>query len=393
MPKRYEHIARLIAGHLKGELSAQDRIELNAWLDERPSNRSFLERLQDEGRLEAKLKILHAVDREGLWALTQKKLADGEMLDHVPQPGRFRRWLPYVAAMLIGAFLLAWYFAPTPAETVIETVEQVPVDTKPGGHRATLKLTDGRRISLDETRQGIIIGPNGVTYNDGDPLANIHKEATRLQEIDRLELHTPHGGMYQITLPDGSQVWLNAGSTLKYPSRFSADQREVELEGEGYFVVTRDLNRPFTVRSGEHRVRVLGTAFNINAYPDQSELITTLVEGSVDVIDPASASHILRPGQQAIFDGEQIKVAQVDVSYYTSWKDGRFTFNREELSEVLKQIERWYDVEFVSKINIEDVQLWGTLSRDVMLSELLKVLELNTELKFKQEGRRVIVDR
>lgn len=394
MSNRYEHIVYLIAGYLKRELSAQEKVELNAWLDECPSNRSFLKGLQDEDRLEAKLKILHAVDREALWTLTEKKLVDRGMGNYTSQPSQFRQWIPYVAAMLIGALVLTWYIVPTSEETAIEVAERESLDTRPGGSRATLKLADGRRISLDETRQGIIVGVNGVTYNDGDPLAHISKQpGTQPQQTDRLELHTPNGGTYQITLSDGSQVWLNAGSTLKYPNQFSADTREVELEGEGYFLVTREVNRPFTVHSGDHQIRVLGTAFNINAYPDQNELVTTLVEGSVDVIDPDLASHILKPGQQAIFDGEQIKVAQVDVSYYTSWKDGRFIFNREELSVVLKQIERWYDVDFVSRINIEDVRLWGTLSREVMLSEILKVLELNTGLTFNQEGRRIIVDR
>lgn len=263
-------------------------------------------------------------------------------------------------------------------------------DIAPGGNRAILTLEGGSSIELDSSQGGVKVKDGEVRYEGGELVAKAQKNPSQVMQYATLA--TPKGGQYQVTLSDGTNVWLNAASALTYPTQFAGNVREVELVGEGYFDVATDKQRPFIVKSKGQQVRVLGTQFNVNAYPDENEWATTLVEGSVEVINAHSnASHRLKPGQQAILRGDAVDIDPVNVAYYTSWKDGRFTFNRTKLPVILRQIERWYDVEFSYTGTVPDMTLWGTLSRDVMLSELLQTLEVNTGFNFNLEGRRIVM--
>lgn len=389
MPYPYEYVALLIVKYLRDELSENEKDSLESWLEEHPENRAFLQGMRDENLLEKKLRALYAMKSDRLWEITQKKLADRKLIKRTV---RFdtKRWIPYAAALLIGGMVCFWQLRPHAPEQLAAD-EQIVNDIRPAGNRATLELANGRSIVLDQGREEIVVSKDGVTYGDGDFLEVPNDIVFGNEEV--FTLQTPLGGTYKIILADGSQVWLNAGSILKYPKEFGLEKRQVELVGEGYFVVTPDAHRPFTVRSAEQEVTVLGTEFNISAYTNQKELVTTLIEGSVEVIDAHQQSYALRPGEQAVFDGKTMRVTSVDVNYYTSWKIGRFIFNREPLQEVLKQLTRWYDVEFVSQVDLRSIELWGTLSRDIMLSELLDVLEINTGLTFKRKGRRVMINK
>lgn len=396
MPNRYVYLAQIISGHLSGKLTHEEQTFLQNWLAQRSENQAFLDELENENRLQEKLTAIHEVDRDRLWALTNEKIINKGLIKRtstIRNFRSFRKWIPYAAALLIATLTVSWYFLTKQPSQVAAIVSRPPaLGILPDDNQATLTLPDGRTITLDEARNGIIVGIKGITYNDGNPLTNLGDIPKGSSQAALLALRTPNGKTYQIVLPDGSRVWLNAASTLKYPSQFTAQAREVELIGEGYFEIVKDPQRPFTVTSGDHQIRVLGTQFNVNAYPDEKELVATLVEGSVDVLNTHSkTSHLLKPGQQARLHQDAIEITDVNVSYYTSWKDGRFTFNREKLPVILRQIERWYDIKFINDATNLDIQLWGTLSREVTLSELLKVLEMNTGMKFKQEGRRVIV--
>ena len=261
-------------------------------------------------------------------------------------------------------------------------------DIAPGSNRAVLTVDSGVRVELDSTKAGIQVQDGQVRYNDGTVIQ------ASLETRQYAVLTTPNGGNYTITLPDGTKVWLNAASTLRYPLSFTGDVREVALDGEAYFEVHKNHKQPFTVVSHGQRVTVLGTTFNVNAYLDEGEITTTLVEGAVEVTKQgADDGQPLYPGQQAVFKNNTFDIKAVDVSYYTNWRTGKFTFDRVKLSVVLRHIERWYDVEFVGSSAIADVPFWGSLSREVMLSELLDVLALNTGLTFKREGRTIMMKR
>ncbi|GGC41118.1 hypothetical protein GCM10011386_36440 [Parapedobacter defluvii] len=304
-----------------------------------------------------------------------------------------RRRVAYlrVAAVLAVALSVGAAFYLYRHETADNTV-QIPqlADIQPGGNRAILVVEGGETIVLDSTQLGVKVEPGVIRYEGGALVTQVSEGEAGIQYAT---LTTSRGGQYQVTLPDGSNVWLNAASSLRYPVRFTGDTREVELEGEGYFEVAANKHQPFIVKSKQQAVEVLGTKFNINVYENEGAPATTLLEGAVRLVQASDRNNRreLQPGQQAVIRDGRIQVKPVNVSYYTSWKDGKFTFDRIGLSVVLRQIERWYDVEFEYDKAIPEVPLWGTLSRNVLLSELLQALEINTGYQFKREGRKVIM--
>ncbi|GGG88123.1 iron dicitrate transporter FecR [Parapedobacter pyrenivorans] len=412
MPDRYEYLAQLIANYLRQELTAEEQRALNEWLAERLENREFLDGLNDTQHLSQKLQIFHAVERTRLWELTQRKLEADQVIqtseeEHdVPSKTHIlRRWMPYVAAMLLATSVVTWFYVNDRAPSKSETVSIPSTDVPPGGNRATLTLAGGRTITLDEARDGIVIGDGEITYNDGDPLATLKPgESGRSEkedvvaegEIVFLELTTPKGGTYQITLPDGTRVWLNASSTLKYPSRFTEKERVVELAGEGYFEVNRQKDiqskfLPFKVITNGQTVEVLGTKFNVSAYPDDEEERTTLVEGAVRLWGGTGGEHItLVPGEQGTLVNGNIAKAPVDTDQYTAWMNGRFHFNHTSFDEMIRQVARWYDVEVTYRGTIPQETFTGKMQRDLSLLTILDLLNISNA-KIKLEGRTLIV--
>lgn len=316
--------------------------------------------------------------------------------DGVQHPVRsLRRWLPYAAAVIITLAVGIWFFTGNRwSENGSRRLADITaVDIPPGGNRATLTLADGRTINLSEAQTGIVVEDENITYEDGNPLAVIssNPRAGGEREISPLELTTPKGGTYQITLPDGSKVWLNAASTLKYPSKFYDDERVVEISGEAYFSVVDDEHKPFKVVSNGQEIQVLGTEFNISAYPDDNETRTTLVNGVVQIVNLQSKIvNKIMPGQQATIRGAQTDVHHVDTEPYTAWKDGYFYFEKTPLEEILRQASRWYDVEIVYKRGIPKETFSGDIKRDVSLLGLLEILHLST-INVTLEGNTLII--
>ncbi len=312
-------------------------------------------------------------------------------------------WIRVVAATLVIAFVASYFYLERQKKH--ETKYHV-ADIAPGRNQATLTLANGHTIELSGDREGIVIEDSGITYTDGETIQvqgikNVGNNDQSGLATQDLQLTTPNGGQYHIILPDGSKVWLNAASSLRYPPKFSGNTREVVLNGEGYFEVAKNEKQPFVVRSKGQEVQVVGTAFNINAYDSEIEISTTLVEGVVRISNLAKSvdgqtsqsSKLLRAGQQAILYDGQMQIKEVDVNDYVAWKNGRFVFYGMSLPVVIRQIERWYDVSFEPSDLPSDIELWGSPSRDVMLSEILEAIELNTPLKFKREGRRIAIDK
>lgn len=280
-------------------------------------------------------------------------------------------------------------------------------DAGPGGNRATLLLADGRTIDLSTNQEGIVVGDDGIRYNNGDSLVG-HWLRTEDNEghpgsagpesasnqMEYNTLATPHGGQYRITLSDGSKVWLNAGSRLRYPVRFGKEERVVELEGEAYFEVSGQVHGttgtpkvPFLVETTAQTVEVLGTRFNISAYPDEAETKTTLVEGSV-AIRPGDGERLqLSPGEQGVLAGTQLTKHEVDVSNYIAWTKGYFKFSG-DLESILKQLGRWYDAAVVYRDDsVKAQRIFGIVYRDMTLREALKIISLACEAHFRVEER------
>lgn len=267
-------------------------------------------------------------------------------------------------------------------------------DAAPGGNRAILMLADGKIINLDSAKTGTLISQSGlriIKTKDGQLIYNA-SPVSQDSPITYNTISTPRGGQYRINLPDGSAVWLNAISSLKFPVSFTGKERNVELSGEAYFEITKDTGKPFLVRSKQQTVEVLGTHFNINSYDDEQGVRTTLLEGSVKVISSSNQRQvILKPGQQSQLEGSTFLVKEVDAEESMAWKNGFFVFNAESIPSAMRKIARWYDMEIVYEGNIGDQDLTGSVSRFQNVSEVLKMLKLTGIVHFKVEGRRITV--
>jgi len=270
-------------------------------------------------------------------------------------------------------------------------------DIAPGKNKAMLTLADGSVIDLNEQANGILASQqhtkivktaDGTLKYEG---GSSGKNASDNGGAGLNKITIPRGGQYQIILPDGSKVWLNSASSLKYPAAFAGNKREVELSGEAYFEIAHDKTKPFTVRSAGQLVKVLGTHFNINSYPDNSPAKTTLLEGSIALSENADGPvRKINPGQQAVLTPSGFQIAEVDTEESVAWKNGYFLFKNTDLKTLLAQLERWYDVDIIYDAHAEK-RFYGKISRDVKLSSVLNMLEVTSNIKFRIEGRSVIL--
>lgn len=270
---------------------------------------------------------------------------------------------------------------------------------KPAGNVAMLTLADGSKISLDEMQKGNLTMQAGMSVRktaegrlvyvkaDGSEI-NVAEAAKTFNTID-----IPRAGKYELVLPDGTKVWLNAASSLRYPVVFAGKERKVELTGEAYFEVAHQQKSPFKVVTGQQVVTVLGTHFNIKGYPDDTAIVTTLLEGSVQVKNNRShQSMLLLPGKQSELtkDGQDIRIANAHIDQVMAWKNGYFVFDNQDIRSIMKLVSRWYDVDVTYQLRKTE-RFGGTFSRSSNLKELLKNMEMLGDIHFELKERRVIV--
>jgi transmembrane sensor len=278
----------------------------------------------------------------------------------------------------------------------VSIVDQI--DLKPGKNTATLTLANGKTIKLSDTKSGIIVNGEQMIYNDSSAVShsiidNDADNSSHVESNQRLTASTPRGGQYQIVLPDGTKVWLNAATSLQFPQHFAgAKERRVVLIGEAYFEVAKDKAHPFIVKTAKQEVEVLGTHFNIDSYADESSVKTTLLEGSVRLRDLRSNdTQLLKPGQQAVLNHkEQLTVSEVDLDQAVAWKNGVFYFYRADLKSVMRQLARWYNVDVAYEGVLPEHEFTGKIFKKVNASEALNILT-ELDVKFKIDGRKIIV--
>ncbi len=267
-------------------------------------------------------------------------------------------------------------------------------DFAPGGDRAVLTLADGSAIMLDSAHNGTLSqqGNTRVLKLNNGELA-YHSSGEKPGEIHYNTIATPNGGQYQVILADGTKVWLNAASSLHFPTSFAGKERRVEITGEAYFEVAHNAAMPFIVKNGDAEVRVLGTHFNINAYNDESAVKVTLLEGQVNVTQlNAHRSQLLSPGQQASMHvNSDIKVnSDVDMEAVMAWKNGLFNFTYADIKTIMRQVGRWYDIEVSYEGNLPEREFSGKISRNTNASNVLKILE-QSNIHFRMENKKIIV--
>lgn len=276
--------------------------------------------------------------------------------------------------------------------------ELINHDVPPGGNRAVLTLASGKTIVLNEAADGKLGEEEGLIFRktgNGRLRYEINSKGAASQYGSFHTISTPKGGTYEITLPDGSMVWLNAASTLKFPTDLNAmKERTIELSGEAYLKVIKNEKHPFRVITAQQSVQVLGTDFNINNYSDEPTAKTTLFEGTIRVrttgSNGASPEVILKTGQQAVIDHGSVNTVKADTAEVCAWKNGFFIFDNEPLESIMKKISRWYDVEVVYQ-HVDAQKIFaGKVSRSEHVSSVLKLLEANGEVHFKIEEGKII---
>jgi transmembrane sensor len=351
------------------------------------------------GQIEAFLQN-QAGDSSVLPAEEKPDAIAGRILD-ADKPGRktpvrilpFGRRLAAAAAVIIviGSATFFWLNNHYRKNTATEVTRQVKNDASPGGNKALLILADGTRIVLDSAANGIL-AQQGETriLKTGDGKLAYRLSEDNPEQVLFNTVSTPRGGQFQITLPDGTKVWLNAATSLRFPTAFAANERIVELTGEAYFEVQKDRARPFTVKINDASVRVLGTHFNVMAYSDEEEMKTTLLEGSVKVTKAGSEA-LLTPGQQAVVKGSsQVQIIkEADTDEAIAWKNGYFQFSKID-EKALRQVSRWYNVDVVYEGRIREKEYSGKIDRNVKLSNVLEALRL-IGINCKLENNKLVV--
>ncbi|MVZ64781.1 DUF4974 domain-containing protein [Sphingobacterium sp. DK4209] len=380
-------IAALIKKHLEGNLSELETNTLKNWLSEDPTHQHFFNDLIHKDELYedalAYLELKSEGNDDWLQSLKTQTLEKIETKKS-NTPRRLYRWVAYAASVLVISALSYYFLVPKLKEQ--QQYEQLQVsDVKPGSNKAELRLSNGQIIQLRSDKDGITFDEQ-LNYQDGTNIIKL-KEAELAKLTATIEV--PQGGKYQVSLPDGTIVFLNSASRLTYPLRFAANKRVVTLEGEGYFEVKsqhyQGKKTAFIVNCQDQQIEVTGTQFNVNAYPDEQYIKTTLVEGSVNVIHGQEKS-ALKPNQQLTWNHQQASIQTVDVATFIAWKDNKFLFNETELREVMRNIARWYDIQIAFEGSIPATYFYGEIERNKNLSEVLSLLE-KSGIKFQLDNK------
>lgn len=310
------------------------------------------------------------------------------------------KWLVGVAVAIVIVSLNIWFWdkAPESGPDLANNTDSLPSKVLPapvpGSNKAMLMLADGTVVALDSTGDGTIAtqGNTKVLKQGAGELSYEANSVIQHSEVQYNTLSTPYGGQYRIKLPDGSRVWLNAASSIRYPTAFTGKTRTVTIKGEAYFEIQKNTSRPFVVQTNTMEVEVLGTHFNVNSYEDEPLGRTTLVEGSVKVstVNASQNTATLKPGEQAQVkpEGRGLTIREVDLESVTAWKNGYFHFDGTPVQEVMRQVSRWYDVNI--EINGKVTKHFrGMIPRNASLDEVIQMLSLTGEFKYKIEGRTV----
>jgi len=381
--RRYSELARK---WLRGTLTPEEEREYNDWYDNVSDDK------------EIKLDPDFAISRQQLKRRIFMKISRIAGL-YRPVLSSHKRRKIYVAAasvlLLFGAISFYWYSSRKATLQYPKSLAENAYfknDIAPGVNRAILTLSNGKKITLDDSTSGMLADEGGAQIVKSGKGGVMYEEGKGAVTVVNNTVSTPRGSQYRLTLPDGTKVWLNSASMLRYPTAFTGNERMVELEGQGYFEVAANARQPFKVKVQNMEVQVLGTDFDIMAYRDEATINTTLLTGSIQVKE-GSHEQLLRPGQQAVINNEdhQLTVRTADIRKVTAWKNGLFVFNNMALPAILREMARWYDVDIVYTTSPGTELYGGGIGRNLQLADILALLEGNGYNHFKVEGRKVIV--
>jgi transmembrane sensor len=373
-------ITNLLRGHIAGNLSDDEKLRLFQFLDN-PDN------LHKGNELIAKLFEETASHNEGYNEEDVERIIRS-ILDysHYTAPRvvvhhiHFLKsaWFRYAAAVLIFMSISAYFYYRNASREIVYNLKSAPVnnDVLPGSHKAILTLSDGRKVELNPGAKQIITDGKLAINNSNGTVAYANSEFIAYNTMS-----TPNGGQYKLTLPDGTRVWLNAASSITFPTSFQGNNRIVSIDGEAYFEVTKNPLKPFTVKTHHDEIRVLGTSFNVNSYTNEPAMKTSLLEGAVHI-----GNIVLKAGE-AYLNGS---VVQTDLDQDLAWKNDVFNFHHIKLTDAMRQIARWYDIKVSYKGKFTEVELGGEIGMNLTLQQLLSGLQ-DKELHFELSGKTLTV--
>lgn len=365
----------LLSKYCDGQLNEHELKVIQRWMALRPENKETAQQL---------LKLYrHSKAAEAYDSISHERAFDKVLL-RINKIKRRKRLLLLgnIAAVLLVVLSVAgvmmWLVGDVDQERQVVAEQQL----QPGSSKATLILGDGQQLALDEFKDSVITSMRGTQIQVGDQQLDYQSTQARKEEVNIIK--TPRGGEYNLLLADGTRVWLNAESELKYPVTFTSEKREITLSGEAYLEVAHNPDKPFIVHTTRGAVEVLGTSFNIKDYSDEKEMATTLIEGKVRLSSKNGQQAILSPSMQGIVSADnKIDLQEVDVNLYTSWKDGLFAFRNQTLGQIILDLSRWYDFQFWFENNqLKDIRFTGEIERYDNPLPLLEVLEKTHEVEF-----------
>ena len=384
-----DRIVRLLQLYLLGDITEEERQELEDWCKETPQNRNLFEQICQEDLFSKERSVYEKID-------DTKALRTFEKHVRKVSTRGFGRWWKYAAMLLLPILVVGLW-------KLVYEVEQVPVVTssvsqiQPGCSRAVLVLDDGRTVFLKEEEEGVISEDKGIMVTgERDRLVYTSSEGKNVDELRFNELEIPRGGEYKVRLADGTLVYLNSATRMKYPVKFDEKERKVYLSGEAYFEVAKDPERPFFVEMEGVEVRVYGTSFNVNTH-QKGNVQTVLVKGSIGVkVLSSGMESVIRPGQMAEFKqgNTKVDVKDVNVAVYTDWKDGIFRFENQRLEDILTVLSNWYDVDiFYQTVSVKELHFSGYMERYKDVSVILEAITLSTGVTFSIQGKTIIVSK
>ena len=375
-------IAAIILAYLRDEIDEEDQRKLEEWLKESESHRALLSRIRDEEMQYEDIRKILSYNANSAWLLVRQKAA---------RKRRRRMFAIYrVAASIVvvlGVSAMLWMRKDKQVEMEMAAVETIT----PGRPVAKLTVASGMVYHLDSLNQVELT--SSLAENDGKEVVfKDRQEGDGIGEIKYNKIEIPRGGEYKIVLSDGTRVYLNSQTELRFPESFAnSDERLVYLSGEAYFEVAKNPSKPFIVKCEDYAVKVLGTTFNVNSYENEEVSKTTLATGKIE-IDMAGKRKVLKPGQQAVIKDGEMDVKEVDVEVYTTWMYENFRFQSESIQEIMTKLSRWYvmDVFYVNE-SVKNYHFTGYLPRYAQITDVLELLSLTTNIEFDVKGKTVSV--
>jgi ferric-dicitrate binding protein FerR (iron transport regulator) len=379
----------LIAKYLAGQCTPSEKQEVERWYDEYDAgNKKYLNDNADEMQTSAERSFEDLRARLSLPAETRRNQIR-------PITSGIRIW--FAAASILVIFAIGGYFLLMHTTKPLLTAHHQLISIQPGSNKAILTLPGGKQINLTDAGSGVLAKAGGVSITKSADGQLIYTSASQDASANTGKpeyntLTTPRGGQFQVILPDGSRVWLNSASSIIYPTVFNSKTRAVKLQGEAYFEVAKNKQKPFTVTANHVNVKVLGTHFNVTAYSDDAAITTTLLEGSVR-LSKGTSNALLTPGLQgiALHNQNSISTQKANLEQVMAWKNGYFAFDDLSIKEVMKIVSRWYDVEVSYRGSVENKKFGGTISRYKNITELLDNMSQSGGIHYQIEGRRILL--